>query len=369
MLMGAMVLIAIGHPHDAVAQAAESYDLSGRDVAVYNLAGKVSIMQGRGSSVVVGVLRGGDDARELEVEVGEVDGRETLRVIYPSDRVVYSESGRGSNTTVRVRSDGTFYDGSRRGDRVQVRGSGRGLEAHADLEIEVPAGRDFALYLAVGSADVRGVEGDLLIDTGSGSVVAENIRGSLDVDTGSGHVSVRGVVGDVTVDTGSGGVDIEDLTGREINVDTGSGGVEGAGLSATSIRINTGSEGIDVERVDSDEILLDTGSGSVRVQLENDITELDIDTGSGSVTVWLPEDVGAELEIETGNGGIDVVDFPIQLRSVSRDHLEGSLGDGEGRIRIDTESTPGRVGAGPHRASVYLSLESARSLPGRLTAS
>ena len=118
-------------------------------------------------------------------------------------------------------------------------------------------------------------------------------------------------------------------------------GVEGSGLSAPSLRIDMGSGGIDLERVDSDDVILDTGSGSVRVQLENDITELDIDTGSGSVTVWLPEDVGAELEIETGSGGIDVVDFSIQFRKVSRDHLEGSLGDGEGRIRVDTGS--GRV--------------------------
>ncbi len=300
-------------------------------------------MRGGGSAVVVRVLRGGDDARELEVEVGDIDGRETLRVIYPSNRVVYSEFGRGSNTTVRVSSDGTFYDGSRGGDRVQVRGSGRGLEAHADLEIEVPAGRGFALFLAVGSTDVRGVEGDFLIDTGSGSVVAENIRGSLNIDTGSGRVSVRGVEGDVIVDTGSGGVDIEDVVGREINVDTGSGSVEGAGLFARSLRVDTGSGRIELGRIDAEDILLDTGSGSVEVQLEADVAELDIDTGSGSVTVWLPESLGADVEIDTGNGRIDL-DFPIQIRSVSRDHVEGSLGDGDGRIRIDTGSGRVRLG-------------------------
>ena len=338
-LMGAIVLTAVALPHEAVGQAAESFELSGREVAVYNLAGEASIVQGRGSAVVVRVLRGGADGRELEVEVGEIDGRETLRVIYPSDRVVYSGLGRRSNTTVRVNRDGTF-DGRRRGDRVEIRGSGRGLEAHADLEIEVPAGREFALYLASGSTDIRGVEGDFVIDTGAGSVVADNIRGSLNIETGSGHVSVRGVQGDVVVDTGSGGVDIEDIEGQVINVDTGSGRVEGADLSALTLHIDTGSGRIDLERVDADDILLDTGSGSVRIQLESDVRELDIDTGSGSVTVWLPEVVGAELEIETGNGGIDL-DFPVQIRRISRDHLEGSLGDGEGRIRIDTGS--GRV--------------------------
>ena len=72
----------------------------------------------------------------------------------------------------------------------------------------------------------------------------------------------------------------------------------------------------------------------------SDVTDLDIDTGSGSVTVWLPEGVGAQVDLETGSGGIDL-DFPVQIRRVERDHVEGSIGDGEGRIRIETGS--GRV--------------------------
>ena len=340
--VGTIASTAMAHPREVVGQAAESYELSGGDVAIYNLVGEANIVQGRGSTVVVRVFRGGADADEIGIEVGRIDGRETLRVTYPSDRVVYSALGRRSSNTVRVSPDGTFYDGRGRGDRVEIRGSGRGLEAHADLEIEVPAGRKFALYLAAGSTDVLGVDGDILIDTGSGSVVAENIRGSLNVDTGAGRVSVRGVEGDVSVDTGSGGVDIEDVAGRVINVDTGSGGVEGANLFAPSVRIDTGSGSIRLERVDADDIHLDTGSGSVEIQIMSDVTNLDIDTGSGSVTVWLTEAVGAEVEIETGNGGIDIdLDSPIQIRRVSRDQLEGSLGDGDGRIRIDTGS--GRV--------------------------
>ncbi len=132
-----IVITALAHPPGAMGQGVEAFELSGRDVAVYNLAGEVRIVQGSGSAVVVRVTRRGADARVLEVEVGEIGGRETLRVIYPSQRVVYSALGRGSNNTVRVSSDGTFYD-RRRGDRVEIRGSGRGLEAHADLEIEVP---------------------------------------------------------------------------------------------------------------------------------------------------------------------------------------------------------------------------------------
>jgi hypothetical protein len=53
--------------------------------------------------------------------------------------------------------------------------------------------------------------------------------------------------------------------------------------------------------------------------------------------VRAPEGLDAEIEIETGSGGIDV-DFPVQVRSVRRDHMVGRIGEGGGRIRIDTGS-------------------------------
>jgi hypothetical protein len=91
-------------------------------VAVYNLAGRVEVVRGSGSDVVVRIARGGADASELRLATGDVGGRSTLRVIYPSDEIVYPAMGRGSNNSQSVRADGTFGDGgnSRRADRVQL---------------------------------------------------------------------------------------------------------------------------------------------------------------------------------------------------------------------------------------------------------
>jgi len=312
--------------------------ISGRDVAVYNLAGRVEIVRGSGSDVVVRVDRGGRDAEMLRVETGEIRGRSTLRVIYPDDEIVYPEMGRGSNTSLNVRSDGTFSDGgSGRGDRVRIRGRGDGLEAWADLVVEVPAGREVEINLAVGEVEADGVEADLSIDTGSGAVTALDIVGSLEVDTGSGSVVVRGVEGDLLVDTGSGRVEVSDVRGREVEIDTGSGGVRGYGLSADLVGIDTGSGSIELEAVSASEVVLDTGSGSIDIEMLTDIDRLDADTGSGSVTVRAPAGLGATVEIETGSGGIDL-DFPLEVRTVRRDHVRGTIGDGRGEINIDTGS-------------------------------
>lgn len=316
--------------------AQETHRIPGNEITIYNLAGRAEVTRGSGSTVVVKVTRHGADADRLEIATGEVRGRETLRVVYPDDRIVYGDMGRGSRTSVHVRDDGTFWDGSR-GDRVEIRGSGRGLEAWADLVVEVPDGKDIALYLAAGEVEAHGVDGAIKLHTGSGSVEATDVSGSLSLDTGSGSAHASNVRGDLSVDTGSGSVTVRDVSGGAVSLDTGSGGVRGGGIQASSLRVDTGSGSIDLDEVSSPDVVLDTGSGGVDLVLLTDVERLDVDTGSGSVTIHAPDDLGGEVDIETGSGGIDL-DFAVEVRRVRRDHVTGRLGDGRGRIRIDTGS-------------------------------
>jgi hypothetical protein len=330
--------LVLAGPVAAGAQGTETYRLEGRQVAVYNLAGSVEIVAGSGPDVVARVTTAGNDAGRLNVVASEVGGRMALRVMYPEQDIVYRDLGRGSRTTTRVRSDGTFGDrGEDSGRRVRIQGSGGGMEAWADIRLEVPPGHRVNVYLAVGEADARNLVSDLVIDLGAGRVDARGIQGNLSIDTGSGGVTVSGVRGDVNVDTGSGSVRIDDVTAQEIYVDTGSGSVRGGTLTARYLRVDTGSGGIELLGVDAPDVYLDTGSGSVELSLLGDVNDLEVDTGSGSVSVSLPEGLGAEIEVETGSGGIDL-DFPVQVRTMKRNHVEGIIGDGRGRIVIDTGS-------------------------------
>lgn len=340
---GAMLVMALATPfalNVAPAQAQE-HRVSGTEVAIYNLAGEVEVVRGGGSDVVVEVTRGGSDASRLDVAISEINGRQTLRVIYPADEIVYRELGRGSKSTVRVRDDGTFF-GSRGGREVEITGSGGGLEAWADLRISVPSGKDVAVYQAVGRIEAQDVVSDLRLDTGSGAVRAEGIRGSLHIDTGSGSVSVRDVEGNVLIDTGSGGVDVWNVTGDELNVDTGSGSIEGGNLTSGSMIMDTGSGGVSLADVSCPDIRVDTGSGSVELELLADVDMLEIDTGSGGVTLYIPEGLGGELEIDVGSGGIDV-DVEVDVVRARRSHFLGILGDGRGTIEIDTGAGGVRV--------------------------
>src|SRR5258705_266280 len=133
----ALLLAALLWP--ARANSAERYTLSGHKIAVYNLAGTMVIEPASGSEAVVEAMLAGRDQGKLKIATGRIDERQTLRVLYPGNSIIYPQYGRGSTTTTRVPDDGTSGGSDSNlwpsGRRVRVSGSGwgGGVEAHADL--------------------------------------------------------------------------------------------------------------------------------------------------------------------------------------------------------------------------------------------
>jgi hypothetical protein len=324
-------------------QATKSYSLAGNEVGVYNLVGELSVKGGSGSAVVVEVMTVGPDAGRLSVETGELKGIATLRVQYPEDRIVYRTMGRGSNSQFTIRPDGTWGDFRGRwrdraeGRRITIRGDGPGLEAAANLVITVPPGRKVGIHLGVGRLEASNIDGDLSLDAMSAEIIARETRGTLDIDTGSGDVSLESVAGQVSLDSGSGNITVTGLANGTLNIDTGSGAVLGSRLVAREVDIDTGSGDIRIDGVTSPRISLETGSGSVRADLAGPLEVVAVETGSGDVTVRLPQGVGATVDLETGSGDF-TLDFPLELVRKSEGALRGRMGDGRGRIEIETGS-------------------------------
>lgn len=323
----------------------ERRTLSGTRVAIYNLVGRLNVQGASGSQVTIDVTRAGRDASQLKIATGDLRGAQTLRVIYPSDRIVYSDLRSRSRTQLNVNDDGTFGDNEGSRDwfgrnRVDIRDSGNGLDAHADLVVGVPKGQAIALYLGVGEATVTNVDGDIRVSVAAAAVNTEHTRGRLILDTGSGRVSVTDAQGDVSLDSGSGGVTVNGVRGDHLDLDTGSGSIRADDIDVKTLKADVGSGGLTMARVKASRVSADVGSGGLNLELLTVVEDLNIDAGSGGVTVRLPAAQGADIDIETGSGGIDS-DFAVQTRRLERNHLRGQIGDGRGRIRI--ESGSGRV--------------------------
>lgn len=324
--------------------------LEGSSVAIYNLAGRVSVAPGSGSDVAVTIRRQGADASRLEVQTGAVEVRrsgwgdtESLRIIYPSDRVHYEES-RGS-TELRVREDGTFWgnDGWRGGgEKVKIGSRVDGLDAHADLDIAVPEGKRVYVALAAGMIEARNVNGDLYLDTGSGSISTAGTRGELNLDTGSGDVTVDGADGEISIDTGSGDVSARNVRGPDLSIDTGSGNVRVDGAESPEISIDTGSGDVTLLGARTGEVGVDTGSGDVEIETIAGTASISVDTGSGDVDVSVPGDYRGDVRLETSSGEFHT-DMPITLLRSSDDEIEGRIGEG-GTARITVETGSGDIG-------------------------
>ena len=321
--------------------------LKGDSVAVYNLVGELRVEPGSGSDVVVEVRRGGADSAKLEILTGPIRGREALRIIYPDDVIVMPDWGRGWNATLRVRDDGTFgHDGDgrghgwrREGREVRITGRSRdGLEASADLRVAVPKGKTISVNVGVGKAFVSNVEGNIRVSVASADVSADRTRGALHIETGSGNVDLRTATGDVKLETGSGDLTVSAVQGTSLRLETGSGNVTITDGKAATLHVETGSGDIEASGAAGDDVSFETGSGNVDVTLVSTFRSLSIQTGSGDVTLRVPPTVGAEVDLETGSGDIDLGGLTLQVRRIEHDHITGTLGDGKGRLSVETGS-------------------------------
>jgi lia operon protein LiaG len=317
--------------------------LSGDRVSIYNLVGELKVRPTAGSQVTVDVTRGGHDAGKLKLETGDVRGWQALRVIYPSDQIVYPNLARRSRSTLRVNADGTFNDDDHDGDsrrgagRVEIRDSGSGLEAHADLVVNVPKGQRVAIHWGVGVTDIANVDGDLRVSVASARVTSNHTSGRLTLDTGSGEVDVADAQGDVRLDTGSGGLTLRNVHGENLDVDAGSGNVQASDIDVRSLKIDVGSGGLRIDRVKASRVTVDAGSGSTELGFLSTIDDLTVDAGSGGITLRLPANQGGAIDVTTGSGGIQS-DFAVQTTRIARNHLAGRIGQGDGRIRIESGS-------------------------------
>jgi DUF4097 and DUF4098 domain-containing protein YvlB len=99
---------------------------------------------------------------------------------------------------------------------------------------------------------------------------------------------------------------------------------------------------VDGSGLATDVVRVDTGSGSVDLAFTRAPREISVDTGSGSVDLALPAAFTAQVDISTGSGGIDL-DFPVQVSRWERDAVRGTIGNGAGRLTVETGSGGVRI--------------------------
>lgn len=343
-----------------------------------NLAGRVTLVPATGSQLEVEatIFAEGRDAAETRrlldgmqwVQTHDKQGRPEWALSYPVKNYrgfAYPRAGGGDSAPEWVESLVSVFGGTthsttyflERKVSIQGKPSSSIPVLYADLRIAVPKQGPVAVRNVVGGVTGETLEGDLVVDTGSGSVEIAGFSGKLLVDTGSGRVTLGRVRGETTVDTGSGGIEIAELIGNG-SLDTGSGAIRVQKVAAGKLVCDTGSGGVSVKNGAVGELLIDTGSGGVtvtdvEVQVFNADTgsggvtlrsslaearDIRIDTGSGSVTIEAGENASFDIATDLGSGNFSV-DYPdATLRKEGHRLVGAQRGNRKPRIVVETGS-------------------------------
>jgi DUF4097 and DUF4098 domain-containing protein YvlB len=146
---------------------------------------------------------------------------------------------------------------------------------------------------------------------------------NLRVGTVSGDVNGSGIRGETEARSVSGDVILHDVTGKVVEAVTVSGNVE-------------------LTQVNADEVVAETVSGNVDFSGEiRKGGDYDMKTLSGDVIMRIPKNAGAQVSGATFSGDFHT-SFPITTKATShytkRSRLDGTIGDGSARIRVESFS-------------------------------
>lgn len=148
---------------------------------------------------------------------------------------------------------------------------------------------------------------DLKLGSHNGAVKINDITGQIDATTHNGRVTVENMTGDIKLLTHNGGIHCEEISG---------------------------------------DAQLRTHNGSVKVYYSGDaesICDISVVTHNGSIELTAPANFSAQVEATTNNGSINT-DLPIMVTGkVSKTRLTGTIGNGEGKLYLETHNGSIRI--------------------------
>jgi hypothetical protein len=178
-----------------------------------------------------------------------------------------------------------------------------GTRRSVSVVLAVPPDCQARLGTVSASVLAAGLADELSVDTVSGEITLESVNGPVRIQTVSGNIAARGVSGELRGRSVSGELTLETFSGSDVRLDTVSGEV--------TADITEAGPGSSAE--------VNTASGSVFLRLAaSPSQQVRVESVSGRLTSAFPQ-----LTVKKGPGS----------RS-----MNGSLGDGTGRIEVHTVS-------------------------------
>ncbi|WFR64636.1 DUF4097 family beta strand repeat-containing protein [Paenibacillus amylolyticus] len=164
-----------------------------------------------------------------------------------------------------------------------------------------------------GRIRITNAVGDISGKTLNGDVIVANAIGNVDLDSNRGDMKARGISGDVDLTTQVGSISISDSVG-EFTAETRNGNItlDGANLGIKAQSLN----------------------GSINIVSTKVGGDWDVYSAVGAINVLLPDRGDYSLAGSSSYGDLST-DLPFKVQNKT---IEGQLGEGEYRIKIEGNS-------------------------------
>ncbi len=241
-----------------------------------------------------------------------------------SGRVVVRTWSRNEMRVIADHSSRTSIVVHIRGSDIELEAeSRRGAPTAVDYEITVPVRIDISIKGTFTDADVRGVQGEVTVETVQGQVVVEG---------GSGFVSLESVQGDIELTGATGKIDVQSVNGV-VKLTNIAGDIYAEAVNGSLILTDIKSS--DVEATTTN------GNISYDGSIEDD-GRYSFSNHNGDVTVTVPAGTNATVNVSTFGGEFETT-FPVTLAETRRQGRRYRFTIGNGSARIELESFNGRL--------------------------
>jgi hypothetical protein len=273
--------------------------------------------------------RGAESQRlldETQVETDRSGDAFTVRVRYPQGsvlRISFAELMAGGSTP---RNEVQLSIEVPPGVAVEMRSSSGGLRTAglAGSQRLASTSGEIRVEEAAGPVEATSTSGDIEA-TGLGAARLHSVSGSVSVERAAGVLRVSSTSGDIHVIGATDSLSVNTVSG-EVEVDGASRGLE---LGSTSGDVT-------LRRV-AGNVALSTSSGDVGIAALAGLKQARVTTVSGDVELTLPSGFGAAVDLQSSSGSLDV-EMPLEVRTITRHVLRGTIGRGGARLDLKSSS-------------------------------
>lgn len=273
---------------------------------------------------------------ELEVMRGDVDitvtSKEQFSIKGTLDEEAegYEFTSTGGVTRFEVKMPRRLYNNGYSEDK---RGS--------RLTVEVPQGARLSFEGVSTSVKAKGVQGGADITTVNGSIDASELAGKVSLQTVNGNIESRNIQGHLKLATVNG--EIKDQSaGASLEMESVNGELQSVS-SAKDVEVSTVNGEVNLALTGSERVEFSTVNGQIDISLKGSkAPRISGSSVSGALVLTLPDLDSARISVEASAGG-DIEnkltnDKVEEAKYGPMRNLDTTLGDGDGRIELETVS-------------------------------